>query len=388
VLRADVAALTFQRLGLPKEIEPRVIHALHAQGKLLLTTGPTGSGKTTTLYTCLNYLRDGTNNIETVEDPVEFRIPGISQIQVNEAIDVTFASALRSVLRQDPDVIMVGEIRDEETADIALQAAQTGHLVLSSLHTNDAPSAVARLVNLGVDTYSIATGLAGVLAQRLVRRVCERCRVADDTIPPEILEKLKAALGPETSFLRGTGCAACRHTGFKGRVGLFSYLQITEALAELIHQKASMATLIDEAKRDGYRDLEEGAFDLLERGITSWAEVADYIAFADEPAPQPPLPAQDAPEGTRALKRIKVLLIDDDPDMRAVFSLVLSREAYEVIEAENGLDGLNKLYQHTPDLVLCDLMMPVMDGREFLLKIRGNADTRTIPVVMLTAANS
>lgn len=397
LLKSDATKLTFDKLSLPADIVKKLHTALRGHGRLLLATGPTGSGKTTTLYTCLNYLQDGSRNIETVEDPIEYRMAGISQIPVNEAIGVTFASALRSILRQDPDVIMVGEIRDPETAGIALQAAQTGHLVLSTLHTNDAPSAVVRLQNLGVDGFTIASGLAGVLAQRLVRRNCEECSDIDTTVPDGVLEQIQRRSRTEIKLVAGRGCKSCRYSGFRGRVGVFSYLEITESVERLIHERAPLAKIVEQAKREGYRDLEAAAVDLLFRGLSRWSELEDYIRLDEvqqEPealmpevvAPPPVVVA--SPAERPGIRRKKVLIVEDDPDMRSLFTLVLRREMYEVIEAENGLVGLHKVYEENPDLILCDLMMPVMDGREFLSRMQSTPETRGIPIVVLTAANS
>lgn len=402
LLKADATKLTFDKLCLPPDITKKLHTALRGHGRLLLVTGPTGSGKTTTLYTCLNYLRDGSRNIETVEDPIEYRMAGISQVPVNEAIGVTFASALRSILRQDPDVIMVGEIRDVETANIALQAAQTGHLVLSTLHTNDAPSAVVRLQNLGVEGYSVASGLAGILAQRLVRKNCEECTEDDSSIPTEALTYLQRRYNLSGTPRFGKGCKNCRYSGFRGRIGIFSYLEMTEPLERLIHEKVPLRNLVEQAKREGYRDLEAAAVDLLARGLSRWSEVEDYVRVeeivAEAPVvvvpevvasvPAPPIVVSSSATERHGIRRKKVLIVEDDPDMRALFTLVLRREMYDVIEAENGLVGLHKVYEESPDLILCDLMMPVMDGREFLSRMQSTPETKSIPIVVLTAANT
>ncbi|MCB0353651.1 MAG: type II/IV secretion system protein, partial [Bdellovibrionales bacterium] len=225
VLRSDIRELTFEKLHMPSGVERSIAHDLQSRGKLLLVTGPTGSGKTTTLYTCLNTLHDGSSNIETVEDPIEYRIQGINQIQVNESINVRFASALRSILRQDPDIIMVGEIRDEETAEMVMQAAETGHLVLSTLHTNDAPSAIARLAGLGVQPELLSSSLIGILAQRLVRKVCQSCKVPAKISEEEAQTLQKYGLDAAMLF-DGKGCEKCSFTGYNGRVGIYSYLHV------------------------------------------------------------------------------------------------------------------------------------------------------------------
>ena len=256
LLRSNLEELTFKNLGFPKAMENSLNKILNQRGRLILVTGPTGSGKTTTLYSCINRLRSETTNIETVEDPVEYRIPGISQIQVNEAADITFANALRSILRQDPDVIMIGEIRDSETANIALQASQTGHLVLSTLHTNDAPNSIIRLMNLGCKPYLIAGSLAAIVAQRLVRKACPACK--------------------------GSKCKECEFSGYKGRVALYSYLEVNEKIQELIAEGETLQAITEEARKAGYRTLDEIAQDYVEQGITTKEEVAPYLQNSNQ----------------------------------------------------------------------------------------------------------
>jgi general secretion pathway protein E len=216
-------------------------------------TGPTGSGKTTTLYASLSRLDAARQNIMTVEDPIEYELPGVGQTQVNPKIDLTFAKALRAILRQDPDVIMVGEIRDFETAQIAIQASLTGHLVLATLHTNDAASAVTRLVDMGIEPFLLSSSLRGVLAQRLVRKLCTACNAP------------------------GTGCAACGHTGYAGRSGVFELLVVTDAIAELVHHNAAEALIRDAALADGMVALHEDCERLVQSGITSREEAVRAV---------------------------------------------------------------------------------------------------------------
>ncbi len=399
VLVSDLTKLSFPSLGASREMQAQLVRVLEKRGKLLLVTGPTGSGKTTTLYTCLNYLRDGSNNIVTVEDPIEYRIPGINQIQVNEAIGMTFAKTLRSILRQDPDVILVGEIRDCDTAKIAFQAAQTGHLVLSTLHTNDAPSAVSRLIGIGLEELVIASALEGVLAQRLVRTVCPKCvtEVSGDEVSRnrEYLEAYQI----EPSALRyGAGCNACRQLGFIGQQAVFSYLSVSEQVAVAIRARASEADIVSAARDSGFRTLEEQAAVLVAEGKTTFDEVKQYLESGEELAryrsrakvisvvtstPQSAVSIAQSSGG-----RSRVLLIEDDRDMRDILSMVLQKEMYEVIEAENGQEGLQQIFDNPPHIVLCDLMMPKMDGREFLKRIRSHPGSRAIPVIILTAVDS
>lgn len=213
----------------------------------MLVTGPTGSGKTTTLYAALSRLDAQHLNIMTVEDPIEYELPGIGQTQVNPKIDLTFAAALRAILRQDPDVIMIGEIRDSETAQIAIQASLTGHLVLATLHTNDAPSAVTRLVDMGVEPFLLSSSLLGVLAQRLVRRLCAHCR--------------------------GAGCEACNRSGYAGRTGIFELLVVDDALRARIHERAPEAALREHALAHGMVPLRQAGDALVAQGVTSAEEV-------------------------------------------------------------------------------------------------------------------
>ncbi len=391
LLKRSSEHLSFQKLGIDNENEKKILRALNMRGRLLLVTGPTGSGKTTTLYTCLNYLRDGSTNIETVEDPIEYQIPGIHQIQVHEAAGVTFASALRSILRQDPDIIMIGEIRDAETANIALQAAQTGHLVLSTLHTNDAASAVSRLLSLNADPFVLSSSLVGVLAQRLVRKLCKNCAQEADE---EYLARMSGLL-PELELhsakimMPGT-CRQCRLTGYSGRVGLFSYLDVNETIAQAIADERSTGEIRAIASHSGFRDLSEVALNSLLSGETSFEEIRPYLLQAEESNTDGHASERKSHKSAQELGPLdkeKVLIIEDDADVRSILSMLLQKEMYEVVEAANGQEGLEKVYECKPSLIVCDLMMPVMDGREFLKKIQATKQTRDIPVLMLTAVD-
>ncbi|MEO0914410.1 MAG: ATPase, T2SS/T4P/T4SS family, partial [Pseudomonadota bacterium] len=224
---------------------------------LVLVTGPTGSGKTTSLYAALDALNDRKRNIMTVEDPIEYSLDGVGQMQVNAATDLTFARGLRAILRQDPDVIMVGEIRDGETARIAVESAMTGHLVLSTLHTNTALGAVARLVDLGVERYLLAPMLRGLIAQRLVRRICTECRVAREATEGEA-RALGGALRPGETVFSGSGCPSCNGLGYQGRLALYEVVEVGSALEQLIHDGAAEATLCEVARRTSASLLEDG----------------------------------------------------------------------------------------------------------------------------------
>jgi general secretion pathway protein E len=241
---------------------------------MVLVTGPTGSGKTTTLYAALQEIKTAERKIITIEDPVEYQIPGVIQIQVKPQIGLTFASGLRSIVRQDPDVILVGEIRDRETAEIAIHSALTGHMVLSTLHTNDAPGAVTRLLEMGVEEYLLPSVLVGVLAQRLVRTICEGCATARE-VSQALREDVLRETGsfPEGELQIGRGCEACAGTGYRGRSGIFELLPVTEAVKELVLSRADAGTLRAKAVAEGMRPLREDGWEKVRRGITTVEEV-------------------------------------------------------------------------------------------------------------------
>jgi len=239
---------------------------------ILLATGPTGSGKTTTLYAALALRDGGREKVVTVEDPVEYHLPGVTQVPVHAKAGVSFAAALRSILRQDPDVLMVGEMRDAETAGIAVQAAMTGHLVFSTLHTNDALSAIARLTDLRVEPYMVASTVEAVLAQRLVRRVCPECRTRYRPDPAIVALLAQQPVGAIT-LERGTGCAACRHTGYRGRTGIFELLVLTDACKEAVTRGADAATLRGLARDQGMTSLRADGWRKVQAGMTTVEEV-------------------------------------------------------------------------------------------------------------------
>ncbi len=248
--------------------------SIHSPYGMVLVTGPTGSGKTTTLYSALSELNTISHNISTVEDPVEYNLQGINQVQILESVGLTFAAGLRSFLRQDPDIIMVGEIRDFETAETATKAALTGHMVLSTLHTNDAPSTINRLLNMGVESFLVASAVNLILAQRLARRICRQCRVPED-VPAEVLLNLGLAeqdLGTFTCY-RGRGCPACNNTGYRGRVALYEVMPMHEELRELVLLGSSAAEIKKAAVRLGMITLRQSAVRRMKDGITSLEEV-------------------------------------------------------------------------------------------------------------------
>jgi general secretion pathway protein E len=264
------ALIGLERLGMAEDIRTRFVSLLTQPHGILLVTGPTGSGKSTTLYAALQTMDCERQNIVTVEDPVEYDLPGVAQIQVNPRIELDFARALRAILRQDPDVILIGEIRDVETARIAVQASLTGHLVLATLHTNDAASAITRLVDMGIEPFLLASSIRGVLAQRLVRRLCPTCRS-----PHPAGDSERALIGPDCpdTLWQAAGCAACGHTGYQGRGGIYELLTVDAEAARLIHDDAGEAALRTHARRGGARGLREDGLRLLAEGATTVEEL-------------------------------------------------------------------------------------------------------------------
>jgi len=275
LLNQSSGILDLGQLGLSDDLLGRVRRLIHHPHGMMLVTGPTGSGKTTTLYGALKELNKPVHKIITVEDPIEYRLHGINQVQVNTKIDLSFARVLRSVLRQDPDIILVGEMRDQETAEIGLRAAMTGHLVLSTLHTNDAISTVARLLDMGAAPFLIAASLRGILAQRLVRRVCESCSEPVTLEPGQATiarEELGAAFA-DAQFKRGRGCTYCNHSGYQGRIGVYELVEIDDSMAVSLHHGDPVAFGAAVRAQPGYRSLRQSAMQLAARGQTTMDQV-------------------------------------------------------------------------------------------------------------------
>jgi type IV pilus assembly protein PilB len=274
ILDPSSAQLGIDQLGYEPEQKQRFVEGIDKPYGMVLVTGPTGSGKTVSLYTALNMLNTVDRNISTVEDPVEMNVPGINQVNLNPRAGLNFAEALRAFLRQDPDVIMVGEIRDLETAEIAIKAAQTGHLVLSTLHTNDAPQTLTRLANMGVPPFNIASAVHLIIAQRLARRLCSNCKTKID-VPKEALLKqgfTEAELASGSQFYGPVGCDQCKD-GYKGRVGIYQVMPVTEAMGRIIMEGGNSLQLADQAKREGIADLRESGRRKVLRGVTSIEEL-------------------------------------------------------------------------------------------------------------------
>ena len=443
VLNAATGLRGLDKIGLSDRDLQALRRAISAPEGMILVTGPTGSGKTTTLYSILQEILSPEVNIVTIENPIEYQIKGISQVEVNEKQGLVFASALRSILRQDPDVILVGEIRDKETAEIAFQAAQTGHLVLSTLHTNDAVSTVTRLLELGIEHHVLASSLLAVVAQRLVRTVCSHC--AEPMLFPEELRK---SLGlQKTEGVRGKGCAACRNTGFAGRTGIYEILSTSPTLQQQIEARASEGAIRALAKQEGMTLLRQDALLKIEAGPTTPEEVARVVQVEGRllhcpeclhaiektfvvcpyclyqlqvqcascgaavekewkscpycgPVKPAETPSTPAPTLAPALISVRpelpplgaievptVLIIDDHNEIRKIIRLTLEHGpvGLRCEEAANGFEALGKIETSRPHLIVLDLMMPGMTGAELCKRLRAKLSTALIPVIMLTA---
>jgi type II secretory ATPase GspE/PulE/Tfp pilus assembly ATPase PilB-like protein/CheY-like chemotaxis protein len=432
VLDTSQTILSLDSLGLAEEEADQIRGLLDNRDGIILVTGPTGSGKTTTLYSAIRHVQSEGVNIVTVEDPVEYRMPGIVQVQVNEKAGLTFASALRSILRQDPDVVLVGEIRDRETAQIATQASLTGHLVLSTLHTNDAPNAVTRLVDIGLEAFKIGSALRGVVAQRLMRTLCPTCKeVWVESIPPKLRKWI-----PEASPLyRAVGCPECAMTGYRGRFSIVEILHMSPEVERRIAAGDPADRIADAARAGGMRSLWESGLAHILRGDSTVDELLRVVdvpqedefraaipeslkdggsgaaksAAAARELAEPPVAAADQataevkpavapavdgsfellePEETSGGLRItdaKVLLVDDEDQLRRVMKDLLERDGYAVTEARDGVEALDQIDRHAPDIIVLDLNLPGLDGYGVLAHLRSRPATSGIPVVVLTA---
>ncbi|PYO67506.1 MAG: type II secretion system protein GspE [Gemmatimonadetes bacterium] len=428
ILDSRATVKTLDSLGLsPDEVEG-IGRLLENHEGILLVTGPTGSGKTTTLYSCINQIKSEGVNIVTVEDPVEYRMQGIVQVQVQEKAGLTFASALRSILRQDPNVVLVGEIRDRETAQIAVQASLTGHLVLSTLHTNDAANAVTRLVDIGVEAYKIAAALRGVVAQRLMRKLCPTCKEVWMEAPPD---RLKPWIPKGTPLYRAAGCPDCAMTGYRGRFSIMEVLTVTPEVESRIAAGEPAERIAKAARRGGMKSLWDSGLAHVLRGESTVDELMRVVDVPQEdvaepvpapggrrpssgmpasrgtPAPpagtfaappatspveplaahfdlleEPPRPRVSGPHGELA---VKVLLVDDEDSLRKVMRDLLERDGYSVSEARDGVQALDQIDRVGPDIIVLDLNLPGLDGYGVLSHLRSRPATASIPVIVLTA---
>ena len=362
---------TLDRLGYDPDTLVRLERALARPDGLVLVTGPTGSGKTTALYAALGHLRTGRTNIVSVEDPVERAVPGVTQVPVNGRAGNTFPAVLRALLRQDPNVIMVGEVRDAEVAQIVGQAAYTGHLVLSSLHTVDTATAITRLTNLGLEPFKIAECLSAVLAQRLLRALCPHCRKTNS-------EAEALRLGAEHHLATvpasaGPGCDGCKHTGYVGRVPIAELLTPSEELRDAIVRGATAHEIRAAMRASGAPNMRDHAMRLVSEGITSIEEVNRVLAEDFDTL-------QEA-----ARTRSRVLVTDDEPITRMLVKLLLERANFEVLEAANGKQAVEIATRERPDLLIVDLHMPEMDGYEAITRLRRDISMTTLPIIVLTS---
>jgi len=424
VLDTSQTVLSLDSLGFSEAEADEVRELLDNRDGIILVTGPTGSGKTTTLYSAIRYVQSEGVNIVTVEDPVEYRIAGIVQVQVNEKAGLNFASALRSILRQDPDVVLVGEVRDRETAQIAVQASLTGHLVLSTLHTNDAPNAVTRLVDIGLESFKIASALRGVVAQRLMRTLCSTCKeVWVEPIP----RKLQRWIPEGSPLYRATGCPECAMTGYRGRFSIAEILRVTPAIERLVGAGATADKIADAARDEGMRTLWDSGLAHVLRGDSTIDELLRVVDVpqADDSAVKGRQKKResgrskagvDSGEAATAVEtstrrtpdrghsldgsfellepvdgaaagtiEAKVLLGDDEDQLRRVMRDLLEREGYVVTEARDGVEALDQIDRHAPDIIVLDLNLPGLDGYGVLSHLRSRPATVDIPVVVLTA---
>src|SRR5438445_11757934 len=428
--RATVKSL--DSLGLNANEIEAIKALLENHEGILLVTGPTGSGKTTTLYSCINLIKSEGVNIVTVEDPVEYRMQGIVQVQVQEKAGLTFASALRSILRQGPNVVLIGEIRDRETAQSAVQASLTGHLGLSTLHTNDAPNAVTRLVDIGGEAYKTAAALRGVVAQRLMRKLCPTCKEVWMEAPPD---RLKPWFPKGTPLYRAAGCPDCAMTGYRGRFSIIEVLTVTPEVERRIAAGETAEHIATAARRAGMKSLWDSGVAHVIKGESTVDELMRVVDVPEEddrtgeaaPAPAgagrrvagglaasprhapapgalgPPMPAAAPGEplaahfdlleeparprvsGAHGEPLVKVLLVDDEDSLRKVMRDLLERDGYDVAEARDGVQALDQIDRVGPDIIVLDLNLPGLDGYGVLSHLRSRPATASIPVIVLTA---
>jgi type II secretory ATPase GspE/PulE/Tfp pilus assembly ATPase PilB-like protein/ActR/RegA family two-component response regulator len=385
VLRPDTAT-SLEGAGMPPREVAQVRHMLGYREGIVLVTGPTGSGKTTTLYAALREIAERAVNIVTVEDPIEYELPGITQMQVEDKRGITFATALRAVLRQDPDVIFVGEIRDLETAEVAVQASLTGHLVLATLHTNDALSAVTRLQDLGLGRPSIAASVRGCVAQRLVRKLCTVCARPVEGALDADEQRLATGYGVRP-VMRAVGCDACGNTGYRGRVPIVEIAIITPALSEMISNDATSSVLQRAALAAGMRSLRDAALDRARNGETTLQEVERVVGEAAEEAAKPQQESTAPPAPAADLSPL-VLVVDDDPVLRAVASKLLREGGYRVEAVSDGVEATQRIKAgDTIGLVVTDLHMPNKSGSALLSELRSSEATSSLPVIVLTGSD-
>jgi type II secretory ATPase GspE/PulE/Tfp pilus assembly ATPase PilB-like protein/CheY-like chemotaxis protein len=394
VLDSATASVGLDALGFSREERARIERLLKLPEGLVLVTGPTGSGKTTTLYSTLHWVRSEGRNVVTVEDPVEYRLQGINQVQVHERSGLTFAAALRSILRQDPDVVLVGEIRDAETASVAIKASMTGHRVLSTLHTNDAPSAVNRMLDIGAERVALASAVKGVIAQRLVRKLCPDCS-RPVTLAELPVDQQALLVGRDCEKLRQVvGCAACRHSGYRGRTVVAEIMVAGPEIQQAIARGGDMGEVAALARQGGMKGLWESGLEKVLAGTTSLHELIDNVVAPSEPgAPSAqsdidkllsqlvPARAKAAPVARTEAGGRRVLVVDEDREERRRLRAELEREGYGVVEATDGEMALAYARRLEPDLIVTEFTLPKLDAIG-LMQALGTGSGNG-PVVML-----
>jgi len=416
LLNSDRAILPLDQIDFSSE-NLRIMRSFMSRPQgMILVTGPTGSGKTSTLYTALNSIKSSSNNIVTLEDPIEFQLPGVNQMQINAKAGVTFASGLRSILRQDPNVILVGEIRDQETAEIALQASQTGHLLLSTVHTNDAPATITRLFDLGIPPFLVASSLIGILAQRLVRRPCPSC-VTRAWPSPAAIEKAGGLsnLPAEGRWVAASGCEKCAQSGVKGRLAIHEVLEINDEVRDLIAKQGSEQAIRAAGKRAGMRTLFEDGLAKAAQGFTTLDELLRVVSL-DEPvetagntrsavetkvAPVASAPAAVSATTTANVSeaaeigdpgqvavRGRVLVVEDSPTIASVVKYFLELEGFDVLLAADGLAGLETAQREHPHVIVSDVNMPGMGGVAMVKALRADPSHANVRILMLTSEAS
>ena len=404
-------------VGVPAVEVQRLRRVLRNHDGILVVTGPTGSGKTTTMYAALQEISSEDVNIMTVEDPVEYELPGLTQIQVDAKQGVTFHTALRAILRQDPDVIFVGEIRDSATAEMAAQASLTGHLVLATIHANDAVGSVRRFLDLGLDAGTISETLRGALAQRLVRTLCTECAVPAEGDLDDDQRELRERFGVEPT-MKIVGCEECGHSGYRGRRPVVELIVPSPEWLRMVAEERAHVDLIKQAHADGTRTLLEGALDLVRQGVTTLAEVERVIGEDSAPPPPPearaPAPASGSAPGAAPSTTLRsppplvpvvpemsaadlpldeaqeepprVLIVEDEEGTRLLLSTLMEERGWTVTEATDGKEALIEIGRGDPlSLMVLDLGLPDIDGMDVLQVVKRSMDTTGIPVIVLTA---
>ncbi len=381
ILDRSKGLLPLAKLGVPDNLIRNLQEAGSKSQGMIIVTGPTGSGKTTTLYAFLQWLQDPAINIITVEDPVEYSIPGITQVSVREQSGLGFPAFMKSALRQDPDIILVGEVRDGETAEMAIRAALTGHFVLTTLHTNDTVATVLRLIDLGVQPFLVSSSLSGIVAQRLVRRICSNCRME---IPfPE--SDLPASFPKLPRCFKGRGCSNCDFTGFRGQVGVYEYLDVNTHIKRLIANGASESTLRDEAKKMGMVSLFEDAWQKVADGITTVSEVMGKVPYYSQ-APGSAVVEGGAVEQQPAEvePRALIALVDSNPEDVNLFHSVLDPQGYRTISSDwaGAFETISREY---PDTIVLNVDESDADWAALMKKLQSSLSTVTIPVLLLNS---